>query len=93
MSVEGWEQLLPKEELLSILEREMVGRGAGTVAEGKPRRAPPGEHRDRVEAREVITPGRGSSVLAWPGRLPTEAARTFDVRVTREAPLGWAPSQ
>lgn len=36
MSLETWEQLLPKNELLSILESEMARRGAGSVAEGKP---------------------------------------------------------
>ena len=35
MSIESWEQLLPKSELLSILSSEMERRGGGSVAERK----------------------------------------------------------
>lgn len=36
MSLETWEQLVPKADLLATLDVEMKRRGAGSVAEGKP---------------------------------------------------------
>jgi len=36
VSVESWQELLPKDELFSILESEMTRRGAGPVHGAKP---------------------------------------------------------
>jgi len=36
VSVESWEELLPRDELFSILESELARRGAGSVHEAKP---------------------------------------------------------